>query len=121
MGFDALAVLPAGISSILLAILIISDLCNVRLKFKATFFAIALTICTTAVLFCVVFLFEFIGLAGVGDPIYVGAVALLIYFGLRFGRKRYGLKHWQLILQGIISVFGCLAIALYVLGRTVRI
>jgi len=65
--------------------------------------------------------FEFTGLDVVGELFYVGAGTLCTYFGLRFRKIRYGFKRWQLIAQGIISVCGCFAIVLYVLGRTVRI
>ena len=56
MGFEAIAVFPAIFSGVLLCILFISDLCDIRQKFKATLFAVILTLCTTAVLFPVVFL-----------------------------------------------------------------
>jgi hypothetical protein len=121
MGIEALAVFPAFVAMVAMAIILISGLRNIRHMFKAALFSIVLMVCTTAVLFSTVFIFEFLGLAIVGEIFYLGAVGVMIYGGLKYGRKRFYFTTGELMLQGIIAVCGCAATSLFFLGLTVRI
>ena len=120
MGIEALAVFPACVGSVALAI-IISSLRNTQRMFKAVSFSVVLILCSTTVLFTTVFIFEFIAIALVGELFYLGAVGFVIYGGLRYGRMNLGFTRIELVLQGIIAVCGCATAALCFLGWTVRI
>ena len=121
MGIEALAVFPACVGSVALAIIIISCLRDTRRMFKAVSFSVVLILCATTVLFTTVFIFEFIAIALVGELFYLGAVGFVIYGGLRYGRMNLGFTRIELVLQGIIAVCGCATAALCFLGWTVRI
>ena len=121
MGIEALAVFPAFVCIVAMAIIIISGWRNIRHMFNAASFSIVLIVCTTVVLFATVFIFEFLGLSIVGELFYLGAVGFVIYGGLRYGRMKFGFTTKELVLQGIIAFCGCAAAALCFLGWTVRI
>lgn len=120
MGIEALAVFPAIISIVAMAI-IISGLQNIRQVFRAVSFSIILIACASAALFATVHIFEFLGLSIVGELFYLGVVGFVIYGGLRYGRNKFGFTNKELVLQGIIASFGCAAVSLCFLGWTVRI
>lgn len=121
MGIEALAVFPAFIGSIALAIIVASCFRDIPKMFKSLLFSIVLILCSTVVLFTIVFVFEFLGLAIVGELFYLIAVGFVIYRGLRYGRTKLDFTTNELILQGIIAVCGCATAALCFLGWTVRI
>jgi hypothetical protein len=121
MGIEPLAVFPAFVVMVAMVTIIISGLKNIRHMSKALLFSIVLMVCTSAVLFAAVFIFEFLGLAIIGEIFYLGAVGVMIYSGLKYGRKRFYFTAGELMLQGIIAICGCAAAALFFLGFTVRI
>lgn len=121
MGIEALAVFPAFVSIMAMAIIIISGWRDVRHMFKTASFSIVLIVCTTAVLFATVFIIEFLGLSIVGELFYIGSVGFMLYSGLRYGRMKFDFTNRELILQGIIAFCGCAAIAFFFIGKTVKI
>ena len=121
MGIEALAVFPACVGIMALAIVIVFHLRNIPKMFQAVLFSAVLIFCSTTVLVSTVFLFEFLGIAVVGEFFFLGATGFVIYRGLRYGRMRLGFTTKELILQGIIAVCGCATTALCFLGWTVRI
>ena len=121
MGVEILAVFPAFVCIVVMAVIIISGWRDIHHMLKTALYSIVLTIGTTAVLFAAVFIFEFLGLASVGELFYLIAVGAVIYGGLRYGRLRFEFTTRELVLQGIIAVFGCAVVALCFLGWTVRI
>ncbi len=121
MGIEALAVVPAGMGIVTLVILICVNLTNIRQLFQVLSVSIALIAVTVIVLFATVFVFEFLGLARIGEPFYFIAIGFVIYCGLQFGRKKYSFKNREIIMLAIIAVCGCAATALCFLGWTVKI
>ncbi len=121
MGIEALAVVPAGIGIVILFILIFFNLSNIRQLSQILSVSIALITVTVIVLFATIFVFEFLGLAMIGEPFYFTAIGFVIYCGLWFGRKKYGFKCREIIMLAIIVVCGCSAAVLCFLGWTVKI
>lgn len=121
MGIEFLAIFPAFVSIAAMAVIFISRIRNVRQALVAVFFSIILIICASGALFFIVHLFEFTGLSIIGEPFYLGVVALVIYFGIRYGRIKFDFTYRESVLLGITILFGCAAVALCYLGWTVKI
>ena len=122
MGIEAFAIFPACVASAALAIMLIFGRQNIHHLFRTLSFSIALTAFTTVALFATVILFEFLGVFFyVEESFYLFVVAFVIYGGLRYGRIKFYFTKKELVLQGIIAVFGCMTAALCFLGWTVKI
>ena len=121
MGIEGLAIFPAFVCIVAMTVIFMSRIRNVHQALIAVFFSIILIICTSTTLLIIVHLFEFIGLSIIGEPFYLGVVALVMYLGIRYGRMNLGFTYRESVFQGIAVLFGCVTIALCYLGWTVKI
>lgn len=116
-----MAVFPACIGSLALAIIIISGWKNIRRMFKSVLFAVLLIACSIVVFLGTVVIVEFIGIAIVEEFFCLGTVGFVIHGGLKFGRMTLGFTKRELVLQGVIAVCGCMTAGLFFIDWTVRI
>ncbi|MBF0233120.1 MAG: hypothetical protein HQK65_08800 [Desulfamplus sp.] len=122
MGIENLAIFPALVGGTALLILMIFSCRNLRHLFKAVLFSIAITTCTTVVLFATVVFFESLRVASIfEDSLYIGVVGCVIYAGLKYGQMKFCFIKRELLLMGIIAFCGCMTATLCFLGWTIKI
>lgn len=120
MEIEALAVFPACIGSLALAV-IISGWRDLRRMCKSLLFTFILMASITVVFLGTVVIVEFIGIAIVEEFFCLGTVGFVIHGGLKYGRMKLGFTKRESVLQGVIAVCGCMTAGLFFIDWTVRI